>query len=125
MISARFDGQMVALENWFVLRFTLHGRHYRLQEVYGYRRNALRTGISWFFIFLTLGALRLVFHWWPHLMLLATHHYCPLHCAEKLLIVVSIHRNQYYQYLLLIFCAGVLYKVRSVRSPYQKHHYSP
>ncbi|XP_046673122.1 polyamine-transporting ATPase 13A3-like isoform X2 [Homalodisca vitripennis] len=56
-------------------------------EVYGYRRHALSTGISWFFIILSLGAIRLVFHWWPHLMLYATHYQCPLRIADKLLIV--------------------------------------
>lgn len=56
-------------------------------EVYGYRRHAVSTGVSWFFIILTLGAIRLVFHWWPHLMLYATHYRCSLELADKLLIV--------------------------------------
>ncbi|XP_054268548.1 polyamine-transporting ATPase 13A3 [Macrosteles quadrilineatus] len=56
-------------------------------EVYGYRRHTVSTGVSWLFIILTLGAVRLVFHWWPHLMLFATHYRCPLSMADKLLIV--------------------------------------
>lgn len=67
-----------------------------MQELYGYRRHAVATGVSWFFIVLTLGAIRLVFHWWPHLMLYATHSQCPLNVAEKLLVVVSTHKLHHY-----------------------------
>jgi cation-transporting ATPase 13A3/4/5 len=45
--------------------------------------------LTWLFIVLTGGVLRLVFHWWPHLMLYATHRKCALKSAEKVLVVVS------------------------------------
>lgn len=56
-------------------------------EIYGYKRHAALTGVSWFFIVMSLGAVRLVFHWWPQWMLYATHSRCPLDVAEKVLIV--------------------------------------
>jgi cation-transporting ATPase 13A3/4/5 len=60
-----------------------------LQEVYGYRRQPVLTAMTWLFIGLTGGVLRLVFHWWPHWMLYATHKKCPLNTADKVLVVVS------------------------------------
>lgn len=43
--------------------------------------------ITWFFIFVTGGLLRLVFHWVPRLMLQATHSKCPLDEADTVLLV--------------------------------------
>ncbi|KAK8752243.1 hypothetical protein OTU49_012678, partial [Cherax quadricarinatus] len=56
-------------------------------EIYGYHRSRAKTGISWFFIILTFGLLRLVFHWVPVLMLKATHSRCSLAQASKVLVV--------------------------------------
>ncbi|XP_075212316.1 polyamine-transporting ATPase anne boleyn isoform X2 [Lycorma delicatula] len=56
-------------------------------EVFGYCKHKIRTFITWFFIIFTLGALRLVFHWWPQWMLYATHRSCPLDIAQKVLVV--------------------------------------
>ncbi|MPC15566.1 putative cation-transporting ATPase 13A3 [Portunus trituberculatus] len=62
-----------------------HGR--KLREIYGYRRSKLKTGITWFFIVVSAGFLRLVFHWVPVWMLKATHSQCSLEHATKVLIV--------------------------------------
>ncbi|XP_063864679.1 polyamine-transporting ATPase 13A3-like isoform X3 [Scylla paramamosain] len=56
-------------------------------EIYGYRRSKLKTGITWFFIVVSAGFLRLVFHWVPVWMLKATHSQCSLEHATKVLIV--------------------------------------
>ncbi|XP_014273142.1 polyamine-transporting ATPase 13A3 [Halyomorpha halys] len=56
-------------------------------EVQGFIRDQVRTVVSWIFIFLTLGGLRLVFHWWPHWMLYATHRRSSLDVAEKVLVI--------------------------------------
>ncbi|XP_008206786.1 cation-transporting ATPase 13A2 isoform X2 [Nasonia vitripennis] len=55
-------------------------------EIYGYKRNTAYTAATWFLIAITGGLLRLVFHWVPHLMLLATHSRCSLEQAEKVLL---------------------------------------
>lgn len=46
--------------------------------------------LTWAFIILTGGILRLIFHWSPYWMLLATHVRCKLSDAEKVLVVVRI-----------------------------------
>ncbi|XP_045583317.1 polyamine-transporting ATPase 13A3 isoform X2 [Procambarus clarkii] len=56
-------------------------------EIYGYGRSRVKTCISWLLIVLTLGLLRLLFHWAPALMLKATHSRCSLAQASKVLIV--------------------------------------
>ncbi|XP_003695012.1 probable cation-transporting ATPase 13A3 isoform X1 [Apis florea] len=56
-------------------------------EIYGYKRNKIFTVITWFLIIITGGLLRLVFHWIPHLMLLATHSKCQLETADTVLLV--------------------------------------
>nr|CAD7406440.1 unnamed protein product [Timema poppensis] len=61
-------------------------------EVYGYRSSPLQTAVTWLFICLTFGVLRLVFHWWPQLMLFATHKRCSLNVAEKVLVVRCLHQ---------------------------------
>lgn len=59
-------------------------------EIEGYRRSIGRTFVTWIFIIATAGLLRLIFHWWPHLMLKATHRRCSLGDAEKVLVIVSV-----------------------------------
>jgi hypothetical protein len=61
-----------------------------LQEVYGYRRNWLRTCLCYMGIVLTAGFLRLFLHWMPQLLLSFTHSPCPLTIATRILFVVCI-----------------------------------
>jgi cation-transporting ATPase 13A3/4/5 len=57
-------------------------------EIQGYERSSGRTSVTWVFIILTLGLLRLIFHWWPQLMLYATHRPCSIAKAQKILVTV-------------------------------------
>lgn len=66
-------------------------------EVYGYCRCWLRTSLCWAFIILTLGALRLLLHWYPQWLLTATHRPCSLGKAAKLLIV-DRYQNKHKSY---------------------------
>ncbi|KAJ4431250.1 hypothetical protein ANN_19847 [Periplaneta americana] len=76
-------------------------------EVYGYQRHPLLTTMTWLLIGLTAGILRLVFHWWPHWMLYATHRKCPLRTADKVLIVElyqSKHKCFYVKPVQIVSC---------------------
>ncbi|XP_019875008.2 polyamine-transporting ATPase 13A3 isoform X2 [Aethina tumida] len=55
-------------------------------EIAGFSISKLRTKITWLFYILTFGLLRLFFHWYPHLKLIATHSRCSLKKAQKVLI---------------------------------------
>ena len=62
-------------------------------EIYGYRRSKIKTIVTYFFIFITIGILRLVYHWFPEWFLNCTHSKCSLESAEKVLVVVSNSRH--------------------------------
>ncbi|KAG5867045.1 hypothetical protein JTB14_022162 [Gonioctena quinquepunctata] len=51
-----------------------------------YKKCKLKTVVTYFFFLLTVGVLRLVFHWIPHLYLYATARKCKIEEAEKVLI---------------------------------------
>ncbi|KAK4878700.1 hypothetical protein RN001_011206 [Aquatica leii] len=55
-------------------------------EVCGYKKNKLRLTVTYFFVVLTCGLLRLLFHWVPHWLLKATCVPCPVTEAEQVLI---------------------------------------
>uniref|UniRef100_A0A1Y1K832 Cation-transporting ATPase n=1 Tax=Photinus pyralis TaxID=7054 RepID=A0A1Y1K832_PHOPY len=55
-------------------------------EICGYKPSKLRLAVTYLFIVLTCGLLRLLFHWIPHLYLRATCVPCPVNEAEQLLI---------------------------------------
>jgi cation-transporting ATPase 13A3/4/5 len=57
--------------------------HYRCR----YKRSRVWTFITWLLILISIGLLRLIFHWVPHLMLLFTHCKCSLEEAETLLLI--------------------------------------
>lgn len=60
-----------------------------IKEIYGYKEYLPIKITTWTAIILTAGLLRLVFHWWPKLMLYTTHRPCNLATATKLLVIVS------------------------------------
>lgn len=62
-------------------------KYIRFSNFSSYKRNKIFTAITWFLIIITGGLLRLVFHWIPHLMLLATHSKCQLETADTVLLV--------------------------------------
>ncbi|KAJ1522586.1 hypothetical protein ONE63_001769 [Megalurothrips usitatus] len=66
-------------------------------EVHGYSRCWLRTSLCWALIILTLGGLRLLMHWYPQWLLLATHRPCSLKKASKLLFV-DRYQNKHKSY---------------------------
>ncbi|XP_034951559.1 probable cation-transporting ATPase 13A3 [Chelonus insularis] len=56
-------------------------------HVYGYGRSYFNTSLTYLSYILTVGWIRLFFHWYPHFLLYATHRRCPLNRATKLLII--------------------------------------
>ena len=61
-----------------------------LQEIHGYRRWILGSILTWSLIVLTVGILRVIFHWFPEWFLKCTYTSCSLETADKVLIVVTI-----------------------------------
>lgn len=57
--------------------------------IYGYEISPVGSALTRTFYVLTLGLLRLVFHWYPHWKLFSTHRKCGLDKATTVLIVVS------------------------------------
>lgn len=62
--------------------------------------------VTWIFITLTLGFLRLVFYWKPNWMLICTHKQCSLDVATKILL-----RDKYQQWF--------VEKVETIIKPYR------
>ncbi|KAG8298206.1 hypothetical protein J6590_018610 [Homalodisca vitripennis] len=56
-------------------------------EIYGYQESGVHKVVMWVCVLLTLGILRLVFHWWPEWMLYMSHKRCSLGVADKVLVV--------------------------------------
>ncbi|GLV46341.1 anne boleyn [Carabus blaptoides fortunei] len=63
-------------------------------QIYGYKRNKLKTVVTWFFIILSGGVLRLFFHWIPHWLLFVTSSRCAFDLAETILIIES-YKNKH------------------------------
>lgn len=61
--------------------------------IQGYKLNRLRYVLSWILYVLTVGLMRLVFYWLPHLMVQFTYSCCSLREAEKVIL-----KDQYDQY---------------------------
>lgn len=66
-------------------------------RVYGFRKSALKTVLTYASYVLTIGWVRLFFHWYPQLHLYATHQKCPLSHATKLLITDN-YQGKYKSY---------------------------
>ncbi|KAJ8954194.1 hypothetical protein NQ318_005789 [Aromia moschata] len=65
-------------------------------EIQGFVRNKIKTCTVRTFYVLTLGILRLVFHWYPHWEIKATHSRCSLRDAEKVLIIDTYKKFRSY-----------------------------
>ncbi|KAL4221380.1 hypothetical protein ACF0H5_019638 [Mactra antiquata] len=63
-------------------------------SVTGYRRHLIKTGITWFFIFITAGLLRLFFYWLPHLMIEAMYETCDL--TEATYVILKDEYDQWF-----------------------------
>ncbi|KAG5864745.1 hypothetical protein JTB14_000355 [Gonioctena quinquepunctata] len=65
-------------------------------EIQGYVSCDMKTKTVWIFYLLTLGTLRLFFHWYPHLKLKSTHRRCSLKNAEKVLVIDTYRKFRSY-----------------------------
>jgi len=61
-------------------------------EIFGYRKFMPLCCLTWLFYILTIGILRLLFHWKPQWWLKCTHILCPLSKATKVMLID--HYNQ-------------------------------
>lgn len=59
-----------------------------LQEIAGYERSKAKTVITWVFIVLTVGLLRLFFYWVPRLMIRAMYRACSFDRAQVVILKV-------------------------------------
>lgn len=59
-------------------------------EICGYKTSTIKTALTYSFIFLTAGILRLIYHWVPHWFLKSTAVPCPIKQAQYILITVSV-----------------------------------
>ena len=80
-VNKGLSGKRVNVQNLISLLF---------QEIEGYVKSQLQSAITYFFIFITLGFLRLVFHWLPHRYLKCTHRRASLGEATSVLLRVCI-----------------------------------
>jgi hypothetical protein len=53
----------------------------------------IKSIVTYLIIVMTIGILRLVYHWFPEWFLNCTHSKCTLESAEKVLVVVSNPRH--------------------------------
>lgn len=60
-------------------------------EIWGYKRCRFKLALMYFFMIITVGFLRLIFHWVPHWYLKATCVQCPINLAQFVLIKVCLH----------------------------------
>ncbi|RLU15555.1 hypothetical protein DMN91_012549 [Ooceraea biroi] len=73
---------------------TDHNEHLR---IYGFEKSLPRTILTYVSYVLSIGWIRLLFHWYPRLHLYATHRKCTLGCATKIL-VIDDYRGEYKSY---------------------------
>ncbi|CAH1140797.1 unnamed protein product [Phyllotreta striolata] len=65
-------------------------------EIQGFIDSHMKRNVVIFFYVLTLGILRLFFHWYPHLHLKATHTRCSLKKANKVLVIDNYRKYKSY-----------------------------
>ncbi|CAH8516663.1 unnamed protein product [Schistosoma bovis] len=88
-----------------------------VKDITGYSFSHLRTTFVYTGFVLTCGLLRLVFHWFPHWMLMCMYNKCALMEAEKIL-VQDIYGVYYIHDVIVDVIEGVNYTRRSyVRKP--------
>ncbi|KYM79315.1 putative cation-transporting ATPase 13A3, partial [Atta colombica] len=56
-------------------------------HIYGFEKSSLRIILTYISYILSVGLVRLLFHWYPRLYLYATHRKCALNCATKILAI--------------------------------------
>lgn len=75
---------------WLFLLLVFPHFYHPSQEVNGYKCSCLRRVIAYFYYFISLGIVRLLFHWFPQWLLYCKYQKCPLSEATKVLIKVCI-----------------------------------
>lgn len=70
------------------IQFINHGTDEQM-EISGFARSVLGLTITWIFIVLSVGFLRLVFYWKPNWLILCTHKRCFIKYATKVLLKVN------------------------------------
>lgn len=58
-------------------------------EICGYKKSTIKTTLTYTFIILTVGILRLIYHWVPHWFLKSTCVPCHVKQAQYILVTVS------------------------------------
>lgn len=67
------------------IQFINHGTDEQM-EIYGFTRSLVGLTITWIFIVLSIGFLRLVFYWKPNWLILCTHKRCLIKYASKIML---------------------------------------
>ncbi|CAL8095253.1 unnamed protein product [Calicophoron daubneyi] len=84
-------------------RGVIYGSDGTALDISGYSISLVRSALIYVGYFFTCGILRLLFHWFPHWKLLATHTLCPLRQAQRVLIKDSF--GIYYVHQVMISAA--------------------
>ncbi|XP_020280568.1 probable cation-transporting ATPase 13A3 [Pseudomyrmex gracilis] len=72
---------------------TDHNEHLR---IYSFEKSSLRTILTYVSYILSIGFVRLFFHWYPRLHLYATHQTCTLSRATKILVIDDYQGHESY-----------------------------
>ena len=70
------------------IQYINHGTDEQM-EIYGYTGSLSGLIVTWIFIVLSVGFLRLVFYWKPNWLILCTHKQCPIKHASIVLLRVK------------------------------------
>ncbi|KAF5281780.1 hypothetical protein FQR65_LT14527 [Abscondita terminalis] len=95
-------------------------------EICGYRKSKVKLAMTYFFIVLTFGLLRLLFHWIPHWLLKATCVPCPVTEAEQVL-VTELYNGKHKIYHVKPLRVLTPESVRKLKNDDNllNHHYMP
>ncbi|XP_025263819.1 probable cation-transporting ATPase 13A3 isoform X2 [Camponotus floridanus] len=80
-----------------VLWQKIHSDQNEYLYIYGFEKSLLKTIITYVLYILSIGWIRLLFHWYPRLHLYATHRKCTLNRATKIL-VIDDYQGEYKSY---------------------------
>ncbi|KAF5303296.1 hypothetical protein FQA39_LY10035 [Lamprigera yunnana] len=95
-------------------------------DICGYKLSKIRMIVTYFFVILTCGLLRLLFHWIPHWLLKATCVPCPITEAEQVLIT-ELYNGKHEMYHVKSLKVLTPESVRKMKHDDNllNHHYNP
>ncbi|KAL0122239.1 hypothetical protein PUN28_007172 [Cardiocondyla obscurior] len=70
-----------------VLQQKIHAGQNEHLLIHGFEKSSVRTTLTYASYILSVGLIRLLFHWYPRLHLHATHRECALNRATKILAI--------------------------------------